>query len=107
MPNASSRLPVRLRVWPGAVCDRIRAPLLLSEGGEHLSYVATCRLGGRHVRLRFCAYIGRVVRVFDEKRYVIRLTACRDVGDSGVLRERQYGAEVYVCGAGWTGQCER
>ena len=28
---------VRLRVWPGAVCDRIRAPLLLPEGGEHLS----------------------------------------------------------------------
>ena len=39
-------------------------------------------------------------RVFDEKRYVIRLTACRDVGDSGVLQERQYGAEVYVCDAG-------
>ena len=37
MPNASSWLPVRLRVWPGAVCDRIRAPLLLPEGGEHLS----------------------------------------------------------------------
>ena len=32
--------------------------------------------------------------------YVIRLTACRDVGDSGVLQERQYGAEVYVCDAG-------
>ena len=24
----------------------------------------------------------------------------RDVGDSGVLQERQYGAEVYVCDAG-------
>ena len=39
-----------------------------------------------------------------KKRYVIRLTACRDVGDSGVLQERQYGAEVYVCdaGGGWS-----
>ena len=74
---------------------------LLKEGAP---FVSSGRLGGRHVRLRFCAYNGRVVRVFDGKRYVIRVTACRDVGDSCVLRERQYGAEVYVCCAGRTGQ---
>lgn len=56
------------------------------------------------MRLRFCACSGWAVRVFDEKRYVIRLTACRDVGDSGILQERRYGAEVYVCDAGGTGR---